>query len=348
MKTRLAFLSTFAVCLFFAANAHAAAVAVMPVQGVNVAEGPCDAIGAFFANAFARDAHVAVSSPAETKPVWSELRASLAVAKRLGASQYVELTAIRLGSKVTLAGTLFGADGKEIYRAETSAPSLDEVDAAAWRLARALVWRQPVPPPAPPQLVESAPEVPPSLDVPPSFPGTSASFPGNMYGMKGAMAFPVASGRTFSPQIGFQFDARIGPRSHFIEVGAGILVPTDDSSATRTLQMTAGFIELGGSGYLTDGNVGLYVGGGVQPGLWQTESHYYDSGNSGYSYYDSRSLSGAMLPIYAQVGLNFTRDSRTRIFGEVRVWQNLLGITDPNDRKDYYPTVVALQMGVGW
>lgn len=345
MKIRWALLSTFTVCLLFATNAHAAAVAVMPVQGVNLAEGQCDAIGVFFSNAFARDAHVAVSSPTETKPVWAEVRASSATAARLGASQYVELTAIRLGSKVTLAGILFGADGREVYRAEASAPSLDEIDVAASRVARALVWRQPIPAhPAPLQLVDTPPEVPPSSDTTSS---ASANSMRNMFGMKGTMSFPAASGRTFSPQIGFQFDARIGPRSYFMEVGAGAVIPTDDSTTTGNLQLTTGFIELGGSGYLTDGPVGLYMGGGVQPGLWRTEAYYYDS--SGYnSYRDSRSLSGAMLPIYAQIGLTFTRDIRTRIFAEFRLSQHLLAVTDPNDNKDYHPTVMALQMGVGW
>jgi hypothetical protein len=316
----------------------------MPVQGVNLAEGPCDAIGVFFSNAYARDAHVAVSSPAETKPVWAEVRASSATAARLGASQYVELTAIKLGAKVTLAGILFGLDGKEVYRAETAAPSLDEIDVAASRLARALVWRQPIGShPVPPQLVDSPPDVPPSFDTTSS----AASTTRNMFGMKGIMAFPAASGRTFSPQIGFQFDARIGPRSNFMEVGAGVTIATDDSTTTQNLQLTTGFIELGGSGYLTDGNVGLYLGGGVQPGLWRTEAFYNDS-SGGYSYRDSRSLSGAMLPVYAQIGMTFTRDIRTRIFAEFRVSQHLLAITDPNDNKGYHPTVMALQMGVGW
>jgi hypothetical protein len=325
----------------------------MPVQGVNLSEGQCDAIGVFFSNAYARDAHVAVTSSTDTKPVWSQLKASLPTATRLGAPQYVDLTAIRLGSKVTLAGVLYGPEGREIYRAEASAPSLDEIDAAAARLARALIWRQPVPvasyssPTSPPQLVETVPEPLPAMETP-----AQAKTAGNMFGMKGAMAFPVAAGRSFSPQFGFQFDARIGPREHFMEVGAGVLVPTDDSSgssmsSSRALQLTAGFIELGGSGYLTDGSVGLYVGGGVSPGLWRTESYYYDSSSTYYSS-GSRSQSGAMLPVYAQVGLTFTRDVRTRVFAEVRLSQHLLSITDPNDSKGYRPTVVALQMGVGW
>ena len=39
----------------------------MPVEGVNLAPGECDAIGVLFANAFSRDAHVVVMSPLETQ-----------------------------------------------------------------------------------------------------------------------------------------------------------------------------------------------------------------------------------------------------------------------------------------
>jgi hypothetical protein len=343
MKTRLALLPTFAICWFSVANAQAAPVAVMPVHGVNLSEGQCDAIGMFFSNAFARDAHVAVSSPTETKPLWAELHASVATAQRVGASQYIELTAIRLASKVTLAGILFGVDGREIYRAETSAASLDEMDAVSDRLARALIWRQPVPVyayGAAPQTAEPVREVPVTAEPPVYTP------PGNMFGLKGGMLFPVASGRTFETQIGFQFDARLGPRTHFIEVGVGVAAPIRDEYASSGVRLTQFFMEIGGSVYLTDGSVGLYVGGGVAPGLWTTEyqSYYYDN----YSSYSDRSSNGPMLPVYGQLGVTFTRDIRTRLFAEFRLSQHLLKVKDATDYQDYHPTVLALQMGVGW
>jgi hypothetical protein len=349
MKIRWALLSAFAICSLSAVNAQAASVAVMPVRGVNLSEGQCDAIGVFFSNAFARDAHVAVSSPAETKPVWDQVRASAAAAQRLGASQYVELTAIRLASKVTLAGILYAADGKEVYRAETAASSLDEMDVVSARLARALIWRQPVPPPlyvAAPS-VDSASEVRPVIEVPPAQdtpPDPAASR--NMFGPKGGFMFPVASGRSISPQMGLQFDARIGPRGYFLEVGAGIAAPTnDDYSSSGDLRVTDFFVEIGGSAYLNEGSTGLYIGGGVAPGLWESEYSY--NYNSSYSSYSGQSRTGAMFPVYAQMGINFTRDIRTRIYTELRISQHLLGVGDPSGGT-YHPTVLALQMGLGW
>jgi len=278
------------------------------------------------------------------------VRTSVAVAERLGASQYVELTAIRLSSKVTLAGILYASDGKELFRAETSAASLDQTDAVSARLARALVWRQPVPPQlyASPPSVENVPEARPVIEAP-AMPETppDPTVSRNMFGPKGGLLFPVASGRSFSPQIGFQFDARIGPRAHFLEVGAGIGVPLQDQYASNgDLRVTNFFVELGGSAYLNEGSVGLYVGGGITPGICETEYYspdYYNNYSS-----SSSQKSGAMVPVYGQLGINFTRDIRTRIYTELRISQHLLGLTDPRDGATYHPTVLALQMGLGW
>jgi len=54
----------------------------------------------------------------------------------------------------------------------------------------------------------------------------------------------------------------------------------------------------------------------------------------------------------------FTRDSRLRIYGELRVSQNVLGISEyaadatttsnPKMLGTYYPIEFALQAGVGW
>jgi hypothetical protein len=347
MNTRSALLSTLVICSLSATKSFAGPVAaVMPVQGVNLTEGQCDAIGLLFSNAFARDSRVTVASPAETKAVWASLHASLPAAQRMGASQYVELSAIRLGSKVNLAGILYDANGAEVYRAETSAMSLDAIDMASAALAHALVWRRPAVVPTyitPPSMPEPMPEPvpPPTLESPSGL--GSTTYPGNMFGMKAGLQFPVASGRTFSPQVSFQFDGRIGPREHFIEVGAGVAAPTDNNSANHDLQVTTFFIELGGSTYLTDGNVGLYIGGGMAPGLWEVDDHNADP------YDSSRSSSGAMFPIYGQLGLTFTRDIRTRIFAEFRVSQHLLAVSDVyNNGDSYHPTVLSLQMGVGW
>ena len=59
--------------------------------------------------------------------------------------------------------------------------------------------------------------------------------------------------------------------------------------------------------------------------------------------------------VYGQFGVTFTRDSRFRIYSELRVSQNLIGLPEyseslppPARAGTYYPTEFAIQVGVGW
>ena len=160
------------------------------------------------------------------------------------------------------------------------------------------------------------------------------------------MLVPRSSGRTFSPMAGGQFDGRIGTRDYFFEFGAGAMVSIDDSSTNSDLRVSVLFAELGGSYYLTAGGVGIYAGGGIAPTLWMSSRQYASSKES------------ATLGLYGQLGVTFTRDSRARLFSEVRLTQFCLGVTDPlvdtsgyyssGSSDTYYPLTIAFQMGVGW
>ncbi len=343
MTVRLASFAVFAICLLGANTARAATLAVMPVRGVNLSEGQCDAIGVLFATAFARDAGVAVLSPAETKAAWQELQDSRAAATRLGATGYVELRAIKLASRVTLDGIVYDGAGTRTFQADVAAPSLDDMDAASARLARALALHQAVAPaPLPAADAGEAGAVSPAVAEAAPRPTFEGSESRNMFGFKTGFAFPVASGRSFTPQIGFGFDARIGPRGHFLEIGAGFYVPAQDGTA-QELSAFNYFIDIGGSIYLNNHSVGLYLGAGITPEIWQTRAY-----NDPFGVYGShRYVGGAALPLYGQLGINFTRDIRTRIYTELRVSQHTLGIDDPYGGT-CHPTVVAWQMGLGW
>jgi hypothetical protein len=344
MKLSWTLLSTLTFSLLSAAQAHSAVVAVMPVRGVNLTEGQCDAIGVLFANAFARDSQVAVASPLETKPALAQGRTSLAVAARFGVAEYVELTAIQVGKRVTLAGIISGKDGKELFRAETAAPSLDDMELAAARLARALILREPIPRMP---LVQAAGE---PLQVA-SFPAggvAGAAEPGvkpRALGMKTAFIFPLASGRSFFPVLSLQFDGRLGTRNYFLEFGAGVAVPTDSQSSSNTIGLFALFGEIGGSLYLSDGSIAPYIGAGISPGYWVYDRMASSNGNP------------LRCAIYGQAGITFTRDSPTKIYAEVRVSQHIVGFVDEGTdystdgttaSSSYYPTLLALQFGLGW
>jgi hypothetical protein len=92
--------------------------------------------------------------------------------------------------------------------------------------------------------------------------------------------------------------------------------------------------------------VGIYAGGGIAPTLWMSSSLYASNKES------------ATLALYGQLGVTFTRDSRARLYGEVRLSQYCLGVTDAIQASSYdysertsdtyYPLTVAFQMGVGW
>jgi hypothetical protein len=330
-----------AIATLWAPRAYSATVAVMPVQGVNLSEGECDAIGVLFANAFSRDANVAVASPLETKSVRQQVKTSLEAATQMGVSLYAELSAMQLGTTIKLQGILFGKDGREIYRAGTIAPSLDSMEIETAKLARALILRQPVPR-APRPVVETADTatVPEAYEAPPEPVDPNAS--AKALGVKTALILPISSGRTFSPMMSAQFNGRIGPRGHFAEFGVGAAIPTNDSYGSNELQVSILFLEIGGSFYLSEGSTALYLGGGLVPGIWISKN---DTGSSG------------SLAAYGQLGMTLTRDSRAKFYGEVRISQYLLGVTggglDSNgyavsNSSTYHPTLVALQIGVGW
>jgi hypothetical protein len=310
----------------------------MPVDGVNLTPGECDAIGVLFTNAFSRDANVAVASPLETKQIRERMPNAMGAAAQMGVAFYVELAAMQLGSVVKLAGTLFNKDGSVVYRAQTVASSLDAMEIETANLARALIVRQPVMPSS-----DAAPEVafsPSAGDA-----TQSASYP-KALGAKVAMLVPHSSGRTFSPMVGGQFDGRLGTRDYFFEFGAGLMVPVDESSTNSDLHVSLFFAELGASYYLTAGSLGLYAGGGISPTLWMSRREY------------ASSKASATLALYGQLGLTFTRDSRARLFSEIRLAQYCLGVTDSlvdssgyyssGSSDTYYPLTLAFQVGVGW
>jgi len=333
MRYKWTLLSVLSVFSFaWASQARAATVAVMPVEGVNLTEGQCDVIGLLFANAFARELRTQVAQPLETKPIFARTKSAPATAMQLGATEYVQLRALQLGARVTVAGVRYTKDGAELFRAETAASSLDDIEAAAARLARSLAWRHPIAAatygaPAPPPAGEPWPEA--SAPVQSQYP--------KALGIKTGLIFPVASGKSFASLMSLQFDGRLGSRDSFVEFGIGAAIPSSSADASNNIQMGGVFAELGGSVYLSTASVAPYLGAGVSPRIWIADApNVSDS-------------AGATCTAYGQAGITFTRDSYLRIYGELRVNQYIIGLTDKSRAgESYYPTELALQIGMGW
>jgi hypothetical protein len=315
----------------FAPQAQAAVVAVMPVQGVNLARGQCDAIGVLFANAFARETNVVVASPLETGPLLAQGKTAQAVTAELGAAEFVDLHAVQLENRVTLAGIRYGKDGNEIFRSETSARSLDDMELAAAKLARSLAWRRPT----------ALAPAPTSFTARDGMTGP-APYP-KALGIKTALIVARSGSRSYAPMMSLQFDGRVGSRNSFVELGAGAAIPASSSTQEGDVQMGGIFAELGGSLYLSDGEMAPYLGAGVSPRIWFVDDPYADA------------HSGGTCTIYGQFGVTFTRDSRARLYAELRVSQYVLGISESSNGStanpssdSLYPTEFALQLGIGW
>ena len=139
-------LASLTTVVFFSLSsaAYAAQVAVLPVQGTNLQPGEIEAVGVMLANAYAVEAKVDVAGPVEVAAVRQTLDPAAnvqALIAALGASEYVEATAVQLKSKLSLRAMLRSADGALVHTAEITAASLDDIEQAAERLARALVNR---------------------------------------------------------------------------------------------------------------------------------------------------------------------------------------------------------------
>jgi hypothetical protein len=331
MKLGSASLATFAVVCLPAAMAHGAAtVAVMPVQGVNLTAGQCDAVGVMFANAFARETNVVVATPLETKPVLAEVKTSLAAATRLGVFEYIELQAVQLGAKTNLRAIRFSREGREIFRSEVAASGLDDMASACARLARSLAWAQPIARGG--DLVPELPLAPAPVVL---LPSTGPKHYPAALGLQTGIIFPLASGKDFASMMSLQFTARIGPRGSFAEVGAGFVVPATAATGSGAIQMGGLFAQLGGGAFLSEGSIAPYLGGGVSPRIWIVD------------YPEVPDASGATCTIYGMAGVNFTRDYRARIFGELRVSQFVIALPS-TESSSSYPTELSLQVGIGW
>lgn len=296
-----------------------AAVMVLPVEGTNLQPGEVDAIGQLVANAYQAELKDRVVAPSQSKQAVAEAGSFQAAAQKVGATEYVHVTATRLDQKIVITATRYSADGKLIYSAKMSATSLDDIEPASERLAKALVHQT------------TTTEVR-SID---NVTQTEQRVPNRTYaqqvaGLKGSFTYPIGWKDTLSPQMSGAVDLRFEGRMHFIELGIGLTFAAgDDNPGYGGL-----WLDVGGNLYLTDSNTGPYIGAGIMPRLM--------------------SESVANLAPYAQVGVMFMREAKTRLYTDLRVAQNILPVESGGSfitgegSKDYYPTELTLSVGIGF
>lgn len=308
----------------------AAQVAVMPVQGTNLSPGETDAVGVLLAQQYTNISGKPVLGPAQTADALAAAGSSAAAAAQLGASEYIEATAVQLASKVTVRATLYAAGGATLFTAEMTARSLDDIEQVAERLAHALYDRVPI---AETRNLHNVTET--EGKVP------NRVFVDKVMGLKLGFTMPFAKGLKLEPALSLQFDGRLEGEVYFLEFGVGGMLP---SGATDGRSMGSLFAEFGASYYLMDEGVSPYVGAGVVPQILFTGFDVIVG-----------------LAPYAQIGVMLFRESSSRLYIELRAAQNVLPLrkttkeTNPVTYQEttvsedkYFPTEVTLGIGIGW
>jgi hypothetical protein len=307
-----------------------ATVMILPVKGTHLDEGEVDAIGQMITSAYQQEAKDTTIPPDEAKKAVEEAGGYSQAAQKLGAKEYVYVSAVRLDSRISLNATRYSADGKYIYSAKMSATSLDDIEPAAERLAKALLQQQSASDARTADTVSRTEEAQPIR-----------AQSQKVAGFKGSFIYPIGWKQTVAAQMAGALDIRLESGQHFIELGLGLTFTSPD----HTYSYGGIWLDIGGDFYLTDGNIAPYLGGGLMPRLM------WDDGDS-----------LANFAPYVQGGVMFFRDSKTRIYTDFRVAQNVLPIVFGYDSiynggdvtyslpstKHLYPTELTFSVGMGF
>ena len=311
--------------------AFAQSVGVFPVHGTNLTQGEAEAIGSLIASAYARKSGMNVLDPEETGPAMAQQASTPDAAKQLGLTEYIEIRAVRLETRITLDATLKNAHGSTLYATNSTLTSLDDLEVVADRVADSLYRRTPI------ENTQTIHNV-----IGKEMRKPNRTFSEKVIGVRIAGVLPAGDRAQANGALGLEFDVKLEGTSYFLEVAGGFIMPADIHD--RGDSEVGGLIGLlGASYYLTDTSVSPYVGGGLSPRIM------------------FGAYNGAGLAVNAHFGLMFMRQSSSRIYAELGLDQHLLGLS--TSLTEYYdsslgtyvtstdrvwPTELSLAVGIGW
>jgi hypothetical protein len=294
---------------------------VFPVQATNLQPGEVDAIGSLIAIAYSAYSGMQVASPAETGRALTERGSEVDAARQLGLTQYISVTAIRLGARIALHASLRAQDGSERYAVRVTATSIDDMEPVADRIAASLYTQTPL------EETRTRHNVT-GIETRRS----NRMFSEKVFGFRSGVTWPM--GRHVDPRasIDLEFDCRLDADAYFLEFAGGFLIPSSDRGASTISGLT---LMIGGSYYLTEDDIAPYIGAGLSPRIM------------------SGGVDGAGLAVRLQLGLMLMRWSSSRLYGELGVDQHLIGISSyeygtTSSWSHVWPTELSFRVGVGW
>jgi hypothetical protein len=311
-----------------AGQAWAQRVAVFPPQATHMSATEREVVGVLLAAACAEVLGAEVFWPSQVAAAakaagLDPTAAPAQVAQALGAHEYVTVAAIRLEARQLLRAVRFDAQGDELLSARASVMAQGELPPAAHELAVGLFGE--------PGVAASEP----------SRSGGARTWPQRFFGVKTQMLVAVADGARFDPALGVQFNARFEGERYFFEFGGGVMAPTTAWIGAR--QYGGVTSELGASAIVWGEDISIYFGGGLAPRLLAGTN-------------DEVAL---RLAVFGHAGVLFFRDSGMRLFGEVRLGQNVLpyrprrlipGVSGEASEwrvREFFPSELVLCLGLG-
>jgi len=305
-------------------SAFAAEVALFPVEAPNLAPRDAIAIGEALAQSYELASSARVLGPSRTAEALAGGATYEDAARTLSVREFVRTSAIAAGGQIAIFATRQRADGTVIFQTRMVAPTTEQLLTVCERIASDLYARRHR------EYVHTSQHA--------RIPGTRA----RLYGVKSGVHLPFARNASYRPNIGVSFDLRLELEQFFLEFGAGLVLPTrssdfDDETTIDGVSTkrrndhgsTAGVqAEFGASRFLTQSDVGLYLGGGIIPRI-----HFRNDIASMY--------------VYGQLGISAPRSSSVRISGDLRLAQAVIPQHLNNDRT-VLPSELTLQAGVGW
>ena len=331
------------VCLWLSlwgASAQAGTVAVFPVEHVNLRSGDASVIAAMIAQSYGAVSGARVLTSAVSAAALKGASGYSLAATQLEVDEYLVVSAVHLSSRLRLQVGRFKADGTRLYQVTTSLLGLDDLGEGSPRIATSLYRRRPLAETRTLQTVTGREGEP-----------QNRVFTERLHGLKMASVHMAAKGRRFAPALRTQYDLRLETETMFLEFGAGFVLPNTARGDSEGPDEVGGlFLELGGARYLSQQSVSTYVGAGISPRiLWGRDS------------------GGVGVAPYASLGAMFMREASTRMYIEVRAYQNLFSFVEtiydypkaqpwerPGPikptvtRRSYRPTEFTLEIGIGW